>query len=104
MYEVGGIVYGSEPTTDMRVVRIKDVGDYILLVTFSTGETRLVDCTELFVLPAFKKILGNKKRLFVATTATSRCRRDGGQRVRPRVGDVQKVRPYLCAQGGAMVL
>jgi hypothetical protein len=56
MYEVGGIVYGSEPTTDMRVVRIKDVGDYILLVTFSTGETRLVDCTELFVLPAYKKI------------------------------------------------
>ena len=58
MHEVGGIVYGSEPNTDMRIARIKDVGDYIPLVTFSTGETRLVDCTELFVLPACGKASG----------------------------------------------
>lgn len=60
MYEVNGIVYGSEPTNDMRVTHVRDVGDYILLVTFSTGETRLVDCTELFALPAFKR-LANKE-------------------------------------------
>ena len=56
MFEVDGIVYGSEPVGDMKVTHVKDVGDYILLVTFSTGETRLVDCTELFALPAFAKI------------------------------------------------
>ncbi|MDO4797342.1 MAG: DUF2442 domain-containing protein [Coriobacteriales bacterium] len=56
MYELDGIVYGSEPSADMSVTRIKDVGDYILLVTFSTGETRLVDCTELFGLPALQRI------------------------------------------------
>lgn len=56
MYELNGIMYASEPQPDMKVVNFKDVGDYILLVTFSTGETRLEDCTELFDLPAFQKI------------------------------------------------
>ena len=53
MYELNGIVYASEPARDMRVVKAKDVGDFIVLVTFSTGETRLVDFTELFSTPAF---------------------------------------------------
>ena len=56
MFEVDGIVYGSESVKDMKVTHVKDVGDYILLATFSTGETRLVDCTELFALPAFARI------------------------------------------------
>lgn len=56
MYEIGGIVYASEPREDMEVADFRDVGDYILLVTFSTGETRLVDCTELFRMPAFARI------------------------------------------------
>ncbi|MEE1158180.1 MAG: DUF2442 domain-containing protein [Atopobiaceae bacterium] len=53
MYEVDGIVYASEPQEGMLVTGVRDTGDYIILVTFSTGETRLVDCTELFELPAF---------------------------------------------------
>ncbi|MBR2836245.1 MAG: DUF2442 domain-containing protein [Coriobacteriales bacterium] len=57
MYIVNGIVYGSEPSKDMEVTSVKNIGDYIILVTFSTGEVRLVDCTELFKLPAFKKII-----------------------------------------------
>ena len=56
MYEVDGIVYGSEPTRDLQVASFRDVGDYILLVTFSTGETRLVDGTELFSLPVFAQL------------------------------------------------
>ena len=56
MYEIDGIVYGSEPKPDMEVTRVKDVGDFILLVTFSPGETRLVDCTELFPVPAFARL------------------------------------------------
>lgn len=53
MYEVDGIVYGSEPAEDMHVTNVRDTGDFIILVTFSSGETRLVDCTEHFSLPAF---------------------------------------------------
>lgn len=53
MYELNGIVYASESREGMRVTDVRDTGDFILLVTFSTGETRLVDCTELFSLPAF---------------------------------------------------
>ena len=56
MYEVDGIVYASEPQAGMTVTGVQDTGDYIILVTFSTGETRLVDCTELFSLPAFARL------------------------------------------------
>jgi len=56
MYEADGIVYAGEPSTDMSVSSVRDVGDFIILVTFSTGETRLVDCTELFDRPAFAKL------------------------------------------------
>lgn len=56
MYEIDGIVYGNGQVDDMCVTGVKDVGDFILLVEFSTGETRLVDCTELFRLPAFERI------------------------------------------------
>ena len=40
----------------MRVTSVRDTGDFIILVTFSTGETRQVDCTELFELPAFARL------------------------------------------------
>ena len=53
MYEKDGFVYGGQPQEEMQVTGMRDTGDYIILVTFSTGETRLVDCTELFALPAF---------------------------------------------------
>lgn len=56
MYELNGIVYGSDPSCDLKVAQITDMDDYILLVTFSTGETRLLDCTELFSQPAFQKL------------------------------------------------
>ena len=56
MYEKDGIVYGSQPQQGMLVTKVRDTGDYIILVTFSTGEARLVDCTELFSLPAFARL------------------------------------------------
>lgn len=61
MFELNGIVYASEPTQDMRVEKVKDVGDFIVLVRFSTGETRLVDCTELFDMPAFAPLADETK-------------------------------------------
>ena len=53
MFEKDGIVYASEPTEDLAVVGCRSVGDGILIVTFSTGETRLFDSTCLLEMPAF---------------------------------------------------
>lgn len=53
IYEADGIVYAGEPREGMPVTGVRDTGDYITLVTFSAGETRLVDRTEPFGLPAF---------------------------------------------------
>lgn len=52
MYEADGIVYAGEPQEGILVTGVRDTGDRIILVTFSTCETRLVDCAELFGPPA----------------------------------------------------
>ena len=52
MYTVDGIVYASEPSAGLQVTNCRSVGDGILLVTFSTGETRLLDATQLTAMPA----------------------------------------------------
>ena len=53
MYTIDGTVYASEPSADLQVTNCKSVGGGILLVTFSTGETRLLDATQLTAMPAF---------------------------------------------------
>lgn len=47
MYIMDGIVYGGEPEEAIKVSRVKVLPDKILLLTFSTGETRLFDATIL---------------------------------------------------------
>lgn len=47
MYIMNGIVYGGEPEGSIQVSSIKSLNDMIMLVTFSTGETRLFDATVL---------------------------------------------------------
>ena len=47
MYEVDGICYAGEKTPDLEVSSIKILDDGIILVLFSTGETRLFDVTSL---------------------------------------------------------
>lgn len=54
MFELDGIVYAGEPAADMKVVRAKVVNDLSMLVTFSTGETRLFDASPLLAYPAFE--------------------------------------------------
>ena len=56
MFIKGGIVYASEPTAELEVVACRSVGDGILIVTFSTGETRLFDVTCLLDMPAFEPL------------------------------------------------
>ena len=53
MFVVDGIAYANEPVDDMSVVRVQSLGDYELLICFSTGENRLFDGTFLRDFEAF---------------------------------------------------
>ncbi len=53
MFEFNGYVYASEPKRGLRVESARIVDDLCMLVTFSTGETRLLDATELLGFEAF---------------------------------------------------
>lgn len=56
MYVVDGIAYAGEPTEDLEVSGWKYTGNFTMLFTFTTGETRLFDVTPLFDLEAFKPL------------------------------------------------
>jgi hypothetical protein len=47
MFVWNGIVYGEQPTESIRVASVKPLDDMIMLITFTTGETRLFDATVL---------------------------------------------------------
>lgn len=47
MYVKNGIVYGDLEDTGIKVAAAKTLPDMILLLTFSNGETRLLDATDL---------------------------------------------------------
>lgn len=53
MFAVDGYVYASEPTAGIKVTSARVVDDLCMLVTFSTGETRLLDATDLLAFEAF---------------------------------------------------
>ncbi|MBR5970020.1 MAG: DUF2442 domain-containing protein [Lachnospiraceae bacterium] len=56
MFIVDGIAYASEKTDDLRATDVRVLDGHIMIVTFSTGEERLVDVTELFSVPAFRAL------------------------------------------------
>lgn len=47
MFIMNGIVYGGEPEEILSILKVKVLPDYMMLITFSTGETRLFDATIL---------------------------------------------------------
>lgn len=47
MYIKNGIVYGGEPVTSIEISSVKVLDNMIMLISFSTGETRLFDATIL---------------------------------------------------------
>ncbi len=47
MFIRNGIVYGGEPETCIRIEGVKVLADKIMLITFSSGETRLFDASVL---------------------------------------------------------
>lgn len=56
MYVLNGIAYAGTSGTDRRVAAVKPLDDMMLLVTFSSGEKRLYDATQLLQYPAFQPL------------------------------------------------
>lgn len=53
MYTVDGIAYAGEPVEGLLVRDARVTGRLSMLVTFSTGETRVFDAEPLLRLPVF---------------------------------------------------
>ncbi|WEV68812.1 DUF2442 domain-containing protein [Bifidobacterium sp. ESL0775] len=61
MFEKDGIVYADAPTAEMEIESVRVTDDHIMLVSFSTGETRICDFTKLFdKVPAFEPLRDEK--------------------------------------------
>ncbi len=56
MYVLNGIAYAGTNLQDKQVIAIKPLDDFVMLVTFASGERRLYDATELFQYPAFQAL------------------------------------------------
>jgi hypothetical protein len=59
MYEKDGVFYAGEPNNPIglpRVVGVKALDAYRLLLCFSTGEKKIYDCTSLLEYPAFQPL------------------------------------------------
>ena len=56
MYIVNGIAYASAAMQDCAIVRVKPLDDWMMILTFSSGEKRLYDATQLFEYPAFQPL------------------------------------------------
>ncbi len=56
MFEEDRIIYATDATPEIRVVGARAVGNDYLVVTFDTGEERLLDTKELLDMPAFEPL------------------------------------------------
>lgn len=56
MFVIDGIAYAGEKNAELTLTEAKSVGDFILLLTFSSGEQRPFDGTEMIKLPAFEPL------------------------------------------------
>lgn len=56
MYIVNGIAYASTEKKEIAVQAVRPLNDGMLLVTFSSGEKRLYDTTQLLAFPAFQPL------------------------------------------------
>ena len=56
MYVKDGIAYADEQEQPIKVLSARPLKNYGLWLRFSTGETKIFDCTKLFDFPAFQKL------------------------------------------------
>jgi len=53
MYVKNGIAYASSETDIIEVQSVKPLEDFMMLLTFTSGEVRLYDVSPLLQFPAF---------------------------------------------------
>ena len=56
MYIENGIAYAGTPTKEIRVRAVKALDDMMMILTFTSGERRLYDATQLLAYPAFQPL------------------------------------------------
>jgi len=56
MYIENGIAYAGTPTKEIRVRAVKPLDDMMMILTFTSGEKRLYDATQLLEFPAFQPL------------------------------------------------
>lgn len=56
MYIENGIAYAGTPTKEIRVRAVKPLDDMMMILTFTSGEKRLYDATQLLKFPAFQPL------------------------------------------------
>ena len=56
MYVIDGIAYAGEPSEIMKVTDVRVVDTLCLIVTFSTGETRIFDAEPLLQYPVYEPL------------------------------------------------
>lgn len=56
MFVNDGVLYAEEPTIGLKVAAARVVNDLSMLVTFSTGETRLFDASSIAELPVYQPL------------------------------------------------
>lgn len=56
MYIVDDIAYASEAKDGIKIVELKVIDNLCLLLTFSSGEVKIYDATELLKYPAYQKL------------------------------------------------
>lgn len=62
MYESDGIMYAGKPNKMIKVVGVKPLNDYRILLSFSTGEKKVYDVKPLLSLSVFQPL--NEKSVF----------------------------------------
>lgn len=60
MYVVNGIAYAGTKSDDMKIIKVAVLDDMMMILTFSSGEKRLYDASELLKFPAFQPLKDNK--------------------------------------------
>lgn len=56
MYIENGIAYAGTPTDEIRLRSVKPLDDMMMILTFTSGERRLYDATQLLEYPAFQPL------------------------------------------------
>jgi len=56
MYIVNDIAYAGKREAEISVQEVKPLDDMMMIVTFTSGEKRLYDATQLLIYPAFQRL------------------------------------------------